>query len=115
VPTFVVNFVSSPSWRAQPSVGRSQIRRRLAEDDIRAPIISLGDLRDVIRAAGAAEKAAIYQQLELQVTYLPDKTNSGLTSGMYPKRSIARLLGSGRREIKGEQVFHEGTATVGRD
>lgn len=53
----------------------SQIRRQasrwLTEDDIRALIISLGDLCDVIRAADAAMKAAIYEQLGLKVTYLP--------------------------------------------
>ena len=37
----------------------------------RALIISLGDLRDVIRAADPAMKAAIYEQLGLKITYLP--------------------------------------------
>ena len=50
---------------------RRQASRRLTEDDIRALIISLGDLRDVIRAADPAVKAAIYEQLGLKVTYLP--------------------------------------------
>ena len=50
---------------------RRQASRRLTEDDIRSLIISLGDLRDVIRAADAAMKAAIYEQLGLKVTYLP--------------------------------------------
>jgi site-specific DNA recombinase len=62
----------------------SQIRRqasRLTEDDIRALIISLGDLRDVIRAAEPAVKAAIYEQLGLKVTYLPgqDKLRADVT------------------------------------
>ena len=50
---------------------RRQASRRLTEDDIRALIISLGDLRDIIRAADPAMKAAIYEQLGLKVTYLP--------------------------------------------
>jgi hypothetical protein len=45
--------------------------RRLTEDDIRALITALGNLRDVIRDAGAAEKAAIYDQLDLKVTFKP--------------------------------------------
>src|SRR6266568_675633 len=45
--------------------------RRLTEDDIRALITALGNLRDVIRDAGPAEKAAIYDQLELKVTFKP--------------------------------------------
>jgi hypothetical protein len=35
----------------------------------------LGDLRDVIRDAGGAEKAAIYEQLGLKVTFEPEKNN----------------------------------------
>ena len=50
---------------------RRQANRQLTEDDIRALIISLGDLRDVIRAADPVMKAAIYEQLGLKVTYLP--------------------------------------------
>src|SRR6266542_2024985 len=45
--------------------------RRLTEDDIRALITALGNLRDVIRDAGPAEKAAIYDQLDLKVTFKP--------------------------------------------
>jgi DNA invertase Pin-like site-specific DNA recombinase len=48
-----------------------QASRRLTEDDDRALITSLGDLRDVIRAADPAMRAAIYGQLGLKVTYLP--------------------------------------------
>jgi hypothetical protein len=33
----------------------------------------LGDLRDVIRDAGGAEKAAIYEQLGPKVTFEPGK------------------------------------------
>jgi site-specific DNA recombinase len=50
---------------------RPKPSRRLTEDDIRALISALGDLRDVIRDAGPAEKAAIYDQLELKVTFKP--------------------------------------------
>jgi hypothetical protein len=44
---------------------------RLTDDDIRALITALGNLRDVIRDARPAEKAAIYDQLELKVTFKP--------------------------------------------
>jgi site-specific DNA recombinase len=50
---------------------RHQPGRRLTADNIRALITSLGDLRDVIRDAGPAEKAAIYDQLDLKVTFKP--------------------------------------------
>ena len=51
--------------------GRHQPGRRLTEDDIRALITALGSLLDVIRDAGPAEKAAIYDQLGLKVTFKP--------------------------------------------
>jgi site-specific DNA recombinase len=73
----------------------SQIRRqaslRLTEDDIRALIISLGDLRDVIRAAEPAVKAAIYGQLGLKVIYLPgqDKIRADVT--ISPEKFLERV------------------------
>jgi hypothetical protein len=45
---------------------RYQTSRRLTEDDICALISSLDDLRDLIRDAGGAEKAAIYEQSRAQ-------------------------------------------------
>src|SRR6185437_16600297 len=53
--------------------------RPLTEDDIRALITGLGDLRDIIRDAAAAVKAAIYEQLGLKSLTCPDKTKSGPT------------------------------------
>ena len=50
---------------------RHQPGRRLTEDDICALIAALGSLLDVIRNAGPAEKAAIYDQLSLKVTFKP--------------------------------------------
>ena len=60
---------------------RRQASRQLTEDDIRALITGLGDLRDVIRAADPAVKAAIYGQLGLKATYLPgqDKLRADVT------------------------------------
>jgi site-specific DNA recombinase len=54
---------------------------QLTEDDIRTLITGLGDLRDVIRDAEPAVKAAIYEQLGLKVTYLPgqDKLRADVT------------------------------------
>src|SRR5712691_239532 len=49
----------------QPAFGR------LTEDDVRALIAGLGDLRAVVRGAEPAVKAAIYEQMRLKVTYLP--------------------------------------------
>jgi hypothetical protein len=55
--------------------GRERVAA-LARDASQSLITGLGDLRDVIRDAGAAEKAAIYEQLGLKVTVKPGKTNS---------------------------------------
>jgi hypothetical protein len=63
------------------SQDRHKPARQLTEDDIRALITGLGDLRDVIRDAEPAVKAAIYEQLGLKVTYLPgqDKLRADVT------------------------------------
>ena len=63
------------------SQDRHKPARQLTEDDIRALISGLGDLRDVIRDAEPAVKAAIYEQLGLKVTYLPgeDKLRADVT------------------------------------
>jgi hypothetical protein len=55
------------------SQNRHPAVRQLTEDDIRALITGLGDLRDIICDAEAPVKAAIYEQLGLQVTYLPEQ------------------------------------------
>jgi hypothetical protein len=66
---------------AAPARDASQIRRqasrRLTDDEIRALIAALGNLRDVIRDAEPAEKAAIYDQLDLKVTFKPGEEKSG--------------------------------------
>ena len=63
------------SQPGQPAFGR------LTEDDIRALITGLGDLRAVVRGAEPAVKAAIYEQMRLKVTYLPgeDKIRADVT------------------------------------
>jgi site-specific DNA recombinase len=63
------------------SQDRHQPARQFTEDDIRALITGLGDLRDVIRDAEPAVKAAIYEQVGLKVTYLPgqDKLRADVT------------------------------------
>ena len=55
------------------SQARSHPGRQLTQDDISALITSLGDLRNVIRDAGAAEKAAIYDRLGLKITFKPEQ------------------------------------------
>ncbi len=53
------------------SQNRHTTVRQLTEDDIRALITGLGDLRGIIGGAEPSLKAAIYEQLGLQVTCLP--------------------------------------------
>lgn len=55
--------------------------RQLTEHDIRALITGLDDLHDVIRDTEPPAKAAIYEQLGLQVTCLPgqDKLRADVT------------------------------------
>ena len=60
---------------------RQRAFRQLTEDDIRALITGLGDLRSVIRDAEPAVKTAIYEEMRLKVTYLPgeDKIRADVT------------------------------------
>jgi hypothetical protein len=60
---------------------RHPAARQLTEDDIRALITGLGDLRNIVHDAAPAVKAAIYEQLGLKVTYLPgqDKIRADVT------------------------------------
>jgi site-specific DNA recombinase len=53
------------------SQARSKTAPQLTEDDIRALVTGLDDLRDAIRDAEPAVKAAIYERLDLKITYLP--------------------------------------------
>lgn len=47
--------------------------RRLTDEDIKMTVQALGDIRDVIRNASAEDKARVYDELELQLTYNPAK------------------------------------------
>ena len=58
---------------------RRQASRQLTEDDIRALIISLGDLQDVIRAADPARRQPSTGSSGSRSPTCPDKTNSGPT------------------------------------
>ena len=60
-----------PLFNARQAVESQRRSGRLTEDDIRALIAALGSLLDVIRNAGPAEKAAIYDQLGLKITFKP--------------------------------------------
>ena len=75
---------------------RHQPSRRLTEDDIRALITALGDLRDVIRGAGPAEKAAIYDQLGLKVTYLPGQDRLRAEVTVSPENYVEQYGDTGR-------------------
>jgi site-specific DNA recombinase len=75
---------------------RHQPSRRLTEDDIRALITALGDLCEVIRGAGAAEKAAIYDQLGLKVTYLPGQDRLRAEVTVSPENYVEQYGDTGR-------------------
>src|SRR5216683_895822 len=64
---------------------------RLTEDDIRALITALGNLPDVIRDAGPAEKAAIYDQLGLKVTFRPGHDRLRAEVTISPERFVENM------------------------
>ena len=90
--------------------------RQLTEDDIRALITGLGDLRDVIHDAEPSVKAAIYEQLGLRVTYLPgqDKLRADVTISpetFAPESDQYGTMGSCPR---GDSVTARGAASPNR-
>jgi hypothetical protein len=62
--------------------------------DIRALITALGDLRELIR--GAAEKAVIYDQLGLKVTYLPGQDRLRAEVTVSPENYVEPYGDTGR-------------------
>jgi site-specific DNA recombinase len=85
---------------------RHKPARRLTEDDIRALITALGDLRDVIRDAEPAEKAATYDQLGLRVTLKPGQDRIRAEVTIHPENyvkqterygAMGRVRGASRR------------------
>jgi len=74
----------------------SRTAGRLTEDDIRALITSFGDLRDVIRDADAATKTRIYDQLELRITYKPERVKIRAEITISPGRNAQQT------EIRGD-------------
>jgi hypothetical protein len=77
--------------------------RRLTDDDIHALITALGDLRDVIRDAGPAEKAAIYDQLDLKVTVKPGQGKLRAEVTISPERFVEHMeqYGDTGRRVRG--------------
>jgi site-specific DNA recombinase len=64
--------------QAQRVVAQTEIRspigqRRMTRDDIAAIVAALGDLVQIIREADPADKADLYTQLGLTMTYRPQK------------------------------------------
>jgi hypothetical protein len=51
----------------------------------------LGDLRDLIRDAGPAEKAAIYDQLGLKVIFKPGHDKLGAEVTISPERFVEKI------------------------
>ena len=65
--------------------------RRLTEDDIRALITALGNLRDVIRDARPAEKAAIYDRLGLKITFKPEQARIRAEVTINPEKYVEHI------------------------
>ena len=73
--------------------------RRLTDDDIRTLITALGNLRDVIRDARPAEKAAIYDQLDLKVTFKPGEAKIRAEVTIGPENYVEQRSNVGIRVV----------------
>lgn len=61
-------LAKAPAARTAAAPGR-----RLTDEDIKMMVQALGDIRDVIQNASAEDKARVYDELGLQLTYNPAK------------------------------------------
>ena len=62
---------------AQAGIRAATWRRQMTPDDIAAIVAVLGDLTSVVQRADPADKAEIYSQLGLTLTYLPARQAAG--------------------------------------
>ena len=58
---------------AQAEIRTATGRRQLSRDDIAAIVAAFADLAQVVREADPADKADLYAQLKLTLTYQPDQ------------------------------------------
>lgn len=59
--------------KAQALASRRPHRQRMSSDEIRALVQALGDISAVLRAAAPEDKAEVYRQLGLRLTYEPGR------------------------------------------
>jgi site-specific DNA recombinase len=58
---------------AQAEIRTATGHRQLSRDDIAAVVAAFADLAQVVREADPADKAELYAQLKLTLTYQPDQ------------------------------------------
>jgi hypothetical protein len=64
--------VQGQRLRAELALQRTKPTDRMTKDQIKAAVVQLGDVMDVLRRADPADKAGVYAQLGLRLTYKPD-------------------------------------------
>jgi hypothetical protein len=68
-----MNEVQAKRAAAQARLKRPAGRRRMTRDEITSLVAALGDAMQVLKDADPADKAEIYSQLGLTLTYHPDE------------------------------------------
>jgi site-specific DNA recombinase len=61
----------------------------MSRDKIARMVAALGDLVAVLRQADPADKAEVYRQLGIRLTYYPENTKCG------PRLASTRIMGNG--------------------
>jgi hypothetical protein len=62
-------------------------------DEIHTLVAALGDLRAVIRTADPADKAEVYRQLGLKLTYHPETQTVRAEANLDPHRGVDHVRG----------------------
>lgn len=76
--------------------------RRLTREEITAMVQQLGDIIDVLREADLADRAEVYQQLGLRLTYHPDERKVRVQSSLpaHPCGESVRVRGGMRTPVR---------------
>lgn len=74
-PVLVARWMADTQARRAEAAARSQTangkKRRMTLEEIQMLVTALGDIRDVLEKADPADKAEVYRQLGLRLTYQP--------------------------------------------
>jgi len=90
-----MNETQAKRAAARARLSKLARRRRMTRDEITSLMRAIGDVMQVLKHAGPADKAAIYRQLGLTLTYHPDEKRV-VAEAQYRSECSVRLARTSR-------------------